>query len=46
MKTSSMCIGLIAGMGAGAWLYSYMQKHPMKVEQAKNKMISAMKDLT
>lgn len=44
MKKSNMLLVSMLGMGTGAFLYSYCQKHPLKVQMAKNKMKNMMKD--
>ena len=45
MKKSGMLFGAMLGMGAGAFLYSYAQKHPIKMEMAKNKVKNFIEDL-
>lgn len=43
MKKSMLMTALL-GMGTGAFLYSYCEKHPFKMTQMKNKVNDIMKD--
>ena len=45
MKNKGFLIGTAIGMASGAYLYSYLSEHPIKVEIAKNKVKRAMKDI-
>jgi len=43
MKKSTIMAAML-GMGAGAFLYSYSKKHPIKMQMAKNKVMNMIKD--
>ena len=45
MKKSGVLFGMMVGMGAGAYLYSYIEKHPIKIELSKHKIEDLIKDL-
>lgn len=45
MKKSGILFGMMVGMGAGAYLYSYTQKHKSDIECAKHKVEDLIKDL-
>lgn len=45
MKKSGMLLTAMLGMGTGAFLYSYCQKHPLKMKMMENKVKDMMKGL-
>ena len=45
MKKSGILFGMVVGMGAGAYLYSCIEKHPIKFELSKHKIDDFIKDL-
>lgn len=44
MKKSGILFGMVLGMGAGAYLYRYLEKHPIRIELS-NKIEDFIKDL-
>ena len=44
MKTSGILFGMVVGMGAGAYLYSYIEKHPIRIELSKHRIDDFIKD--
>ena len=45
MKNSGILFGMVVGMVGGAYLYSYIEKHPIRIELTKHKIEDFIKDL-
>ena len=45
MKKSGILFGIVVGMAGGAYLYSYIEKHPIKIELTRHKLEDFIKDL-